>query len=153
MESNQDCRSLSRSFKRVKRGTTDSKLVNLDIVRAKRAEIFNRHLDSFNFSDSEEINPSPRKKRSTEIDVEEGKEAFDQILSEEVYTESDCSNDENLPVRFNISLLDLFSKKQVANKEDSLFVAVSSSLFGNEMYSNDIREETRMYIQENKHRF
>ena len=59
MESNQDSRFLSRSFKRVKRGTTDSKLVNLDIVRAKRAEIFNRQLDSFNFSDSEEeINPS-----------------------------------------------------------------------------------------------
>ena len=154
MESNQDSRSLARSFKRVKRGTTDSKLVNLDIVRAKRAEIFNRQLDSFNFSDSEEeINPSPRKKRSTEIGVEEGKEAFDQILTEEVYTESDCSNDENLPVRFNISLLDLFNKKQVASKEDSLFVAVSLSLFGNEMYSNDIREETRMYIQENKHRF
>ena len=154
MESNQDSRSLSRSFKRVKRGTTDSKLVNLDIVRAKRAEIFNRQLYSFNFSDSEEeINPSPRKKRSTEIGVEEGKEAFDQMLTEEVYTESDCSNDENLTVRFNISLLDLFSKKQVANKEDSLFVAVSLSLFGNEMYTNDIREETRMYIQENKHRF
>ena len=49
--------------------------------------------------------------------------------------------------------MDLFNKKQVANKEDSLFVAVSLSLFGNEMYSNDIREETRMYIQENKHRF
>ena len=66
MESNQDSRSLSRTFKRVKRGTTDSKLVNLDIVRAKRAEIFNRQLDSFNFSYSEvKINPSPRKKRST----------------------------------------------------------------------------------------
>ena len=75
------------------------------------------------------------------------------MLTEEVYTESDCSNDENLPVRFNISQLDLFNKKQVANKEDSLLVAVSLSLFGNEMYSNDIREETRMYIQENKHRF
>ena len=49
--------------------------------------------------------------------------------------------------------MDLFNKKQVANKEDSLFVAVSLSLFGNEMYSNDIREETRMYIQENKYRF
>ena len=75
------------------------------------------------------------------------------MLTEEVYTESDCYNDENLPVRFNISLLDLFSKKQVANKEDSLFVAVSLSLFGNEIYTNDLREETRMYIQENKHRF
>ena len=49
--------------------------------------------------------------------------------------------------------MDLFSKKQVANKEDSLFLAVSLSLFGNEMYTNDIREETRMYIQKNKHRF
>ena len=75
------------------------------------------------------------------------------MLTEEVYTESDCSNDENLTVRFNISLLDLFSKKQVANKEDSLYVAVSLSLFGNEMYTNGIHEETRMYIQENKHRF
>ena len=75
------------------------------------------------------------------------------MLTEEVYTESDCSKGENIPVRFNISLLDLFSKKQVANKEDSLYVAVSLSLFGNEMYTNDIREETRMYIQENKHRF
>ena len=113
MESNQDSRYLSRSFKRVKRETTDSKLVNLDIVRAKRAEIFNRQLDSFNFSDSEEeINPSPRKKRSTEIGVEEGKEAFDQMLAEEVYTESDCSNDEYLPVRFNISLLDNFTKNK-----------------------------------------
>ena len=84
---------------------TDSKLVNLDIVRAKRAEIFNRQLDSFNFSDSElEINSSPLKKRSTEIGVEEGKEALHQMLTEEVYTESDCSNDENLPVRLNISL-------------------------------------------------
>ena len=33
------------------------------------------------------------------------------MLTEEVYTESDCSNDENLPVKFNISLLNLFSKK------------------------------------------
>ena len=108
----------------------------------------------FNFSDSEEeINPSPRKKISTEIGVEEGKEAFDQMQTEGVYTESDCSNDENLPIRFNTSLLDLFSKKQVANKEDSLYVAVSLSLNGNEMYTNDIREETRMCIQENKHRF
>ena len=32
-------------------------------------------------------------------------------------------------------------------------MAVSLSLFGNEMYINDIREETRMNIQENKHRF
>ena len=32
-------------------------------------------------------------------------------------------------------------------------MAVSLSLFGNEMYTNDIREETRMYIQENKHKF
>ena len=69
------------------------------------------------------------------------------MLTEEVYTESDCSNDENLPVRFNISLLDLFSKKQVSNKEDSLYVAVSLSLFGNEMYTTDIREETRKYMK------
>ena len=88
MESNQDSRSLSGSSNRVKRGTMDSKLVNLDIVRTKRAEIFNRQLDSFNFFDSEEkINPSPRKKRSTEIGVEEGKDAFGQMLTEEVYTE------------------------------------------------------------------
>ena len=113
MESNQDSRSLSRPSKRVKRGTTDSKLINLDIVRPKRAEIFNKQLDSFNFSDSEEeINPSPRKKRSTKIGVEEGKEALDQMLTEEVYSKSDCSNDENLPVRFNISLLDLFTKNK-----------------------------------------
>ena len=46
MKSNQNRRSFARSSKRVKRGTTDSKLVNLDIVRAKRAEIFNRQLDS-----------------------------------------------------------------------------------------------------------
>ena len=45
METNQDSRSLVRSSKRVKIGTTDSKLVNLDIVSAKRAEIFNRQLD------------------------------------------------------------------------------------------------------------
>ena len=154
MESSQDSRSLARFSKRIKRGTTDSKLDNLDIVRANKAEIFNRQLDSFNFSDSEEeINSSPRKKRSTEIGTEEGKEAFDQMQTEEVYTGSNSSNDENLPVRFNISLLDLFNKKQVTNKEDSLYVTVSFSLFGNEMYTNDIREETRMYIQENKHRF
>ena len=50
MECNQDSWSLVRSSKRVKRDTTDSKLVNLDIVRAKRAENFNRQLDYFNFS-------------------------------------------------------------------------------------------------------
>ena len=69
MESNQDSRLLARFSKRVKRGTTDSKLVNLDIVRAKRAEMFNRQLDSFNFSDSEEeINPSPCKKRLQKLE-------------------------------------------------------------------------------------
>ena len=63
MESDQDSRSLTRSSKRVKRGTKDSKLVNLDIVRAKRVVILNRQLDSFSFADSEEkINPSPRNK-------------------------------------------------------------------------------------------
>ena len=49
MESNQDSWSLVRSTKRVKRGMTDSKLDNLDIVRVKRTEIFNRQLNSFNF--------------------------------------------------------------------------------------------------------
>ena len=57
-----------------------------------------------------------------------------------------------------IFLLDLifpywsYLAKKVANKEDSLYVAVSLWLFENEMYTNDIREETKMYIQENKHR-
>ena len=36
MESSQDSRSLARSSKSVKRGTTDSKLDNLDKVRAKK---------------------------------------------------------------------------------------------------------------------
>ena len=49
--------------------------------------MFNRQLDSFNFTDlEEEIYPSPRQKRSTEIGVEEGKEAFDQMLTKEVFT-------------------------------------------------------------------
>ena len=39
--------------------------------------MFNKQLDSFNFSDSEEeINPSPRKKRSTEIGVKERERSF-----------------------------------------------------------------------------
>ena len=77
MESNQDSRPLSRFSKRVKRRTTDSKLVNFDIVRAKRAEMFNWQLNSINFSDSEEeINPSPHKKRYTEIGVKEGEKSF-----------------------------------------------------------------------------
>ena len=62
MESNQDRWSLTRSSKRVKRGTTDSKLVNLDIVRAKKAEIFNRQLNSFKFSQFTREPKRPSKK-------------------------------------------------------------------------------------------
>ena len=50
MESNQNSRSLARPSKTVKnKGTTDSKIANFDIVRAKRAKILNRLRDSFNF--------------------------------------------------------------------------------------------------------
>ena len=97
--------------KRMKTNETDSKLENLDEARKRRAEHKHRLMDAFKFSNSDsDIQPSPPKRKSS-VEEYDNHQVLDNFLEENVFTESENSEEEEKTYISSTFQLQIFIKR------------------------------------------
>ena len=93
----------------MKTNETDFKLENLDEVKKRRAEHTNRLMNALKFYDSDSDIQSSLPKRKSSVDEYNNHQVLDNLLEENVITESENSEEEeeNLYI-FNLSIIDIY---------------------------------------------
>ena len=114
-----------KGSKRMKTNGTDFKLENRDEARKRRIEYTNTLMNALMFSDTDsDIQPFPPKRKSS---FEEYNNHQDFFIEENVFIEPENfeEKEENLYF-FNLSITDIYKKKEISCNENSLFKCFSS---------------------------
>ena len=108
--------------------------------------------DKYSISDVEErlVIFKNKVKRATEAT---NKEIFENIKTEEIYTESEWSEEEEEELKFNLSIFDLFEEVPIQGDGNCLFRALALGGFGCENSYPLIREMIWDFIHTNSERF
>ena len=91
-----------------------------------------------------------KEKRATEAT---NKETFENIKAEEIYTESEWSEEEEEELNFNLSIFDLFEEVPIRGDENCMFCALALGGFGCKNSYPLIREIIWDFIHTNSERF
>ena len=91
-----------------------------------------------------------KEKRATEAT---NKEIFENIKTEEIYTESEWSEEEEEELKFNLSIFDLFEDVPIRGDGNCMFRALALGGFGCENSYPLIREMIWDFIHTNYERF
>ena len=73
---------------------------------------------------------------------------LDELIGDDVFTESDWSEEDEPPV-FNISILDIYKKAELTDDNNSIFKWVSKYLFNDSGYCYELRKMTYDHIVKN----
>ena len=76
-----------------------------------------------------------------------------QVESEEIHTESECSQSDEDEESYNTSILDVFKEIEIRGDDNWLFRALSLGAFGDQEYHLIVREMVWDYIDTNRNRF
>ena len=73
---------------------------------------------------------------------------LDEFIDDDVFTESDWSEEDEAPV-LNISILDIYINAELTDDNNSIFKWVSKYLFNDSEYCYDLRKMTYDHIVKN----
>ena len=106
--------------KRRKQIQSDSKLINLDEIWKRRKEAMAKRSLNFRYSNSDKSPIKKAQRRTSEIHQRTNMDILDDLIEDDVFTESDRSEEDEAPV-FNISILDIYKKAKLTDDNNSIF--------------------------------
>ena len=146
-------RSNSKRFKspdnkRRKQIESDSKLINLDETRKRRKEAMAKSSLNFRYYDSDKSLIYKTQRRTSEIHQRTNVTILDELIKDDVFTESDWSEEDETPV-FNISILDIYKKAELTDDNNNIFKWVSKYFFNDSRYCYEQRKMANDHIVKN----
>ena len=133
-------------FKNMKK--TKRYIDKLTDLNAKKNVIEEEDKDSISDVEERSVIFKNKEKRATEAT---NKEIFENIKTEEIYTESEWSEEEEEELKFNLSIFDLFEEVPIQGDRNCMFRALGE--FGCENSYPLIREMIWDFIHTNSERF
>ena len=103
---------------------------------------------NFRYSDSNKSPFNKTQRRTSEIHQRTNVAILDELTEDDVFTESDWSEEDEAPV-FNISILDIYKKAELTDDNNSIFKWVSKYFFNDSGYCYELRKMTYDHIVKN----
>ena len=135
-------------FKNMKK--TKRYIDKLTDLNAKKNVIEEEDKDSISDVEERSVIFKNKEKRATEAT---NKEIFENIKTEEIYTQSEWSEEEEEELKFNLSIFDLFEEVPIRGDENCMFRALALGGFVCENSYPLIREIIWDFIHINSERF
>ena len=140
--------SIDRKFKNMKK--TKRYIDKLTDLNAKKNVIEEEDKDSISDVEERSVIFKNKEKRATEAT---NKDIFENIKTEEIYTESEWSEEEEEELKFSLSIFDLFEEVSIRGDGNCMFRALALGGFVCENSYPLIREIIWDFIHTNSERF
>ena len=103
---------------------------------------------NFRYYNSDKSPFNKTQRRTSEIHQRTNVAILDDLIEDDVFTESDWSEEDEAPV-LNISILDIYKKAELTDDNNSIFKWVSEYLYNDSGYCYERRKMTYDHIVKN----